>query len=189
MAGSALIGQPAATMQDYWICRGLLQSIGMPQADPWHGVPVPPARPPPSQYHYESRASRNLASYSSALAIMCIITLTRLYLRAFSKRMRWGLDDWLMIVAFVSLPTSDYTLQTAERWEKLLAIMWPILGICSVIYGGSGHHMYDVTYHQFYIFKLLGVISQTIFYMAIGFIKLSIIAFNMRLTGLTSRRW
>ena len=101
MAHSALIGEPAATMEDYWICRGLLQAIGMPQGDPWKGVPIPPAKPPPGQYRKESRVSNNLAAYSIAIAIMCLITLSRLYLRAFSKRMRWGLDDWLMIVAFV----------------------------------------------------------------------------------------
>ena len=33
------------------------------------------------------------------------------------------------------------------------------------------------------------IISQTIFYAALGMIKISIILFNRRLTGLTSRRW
>ena len=49
--------------------------------------------------------------------------------------------------------------------------------------------MYDVTYHQYYVFKYIGSIQSIIFYPAVAFIKMSIIAFNMRLTGLTSRRW
>lgn len=102
MAQSALIGQPAATQEDYWIAKGLLQAIGMFGADPWKGVPLPPHKPPPGKYRAESRAGTNITAYSISIAIIIIITMTRLYLLAFSKRMRWGLDDWLMIVAFVS---------------------------------------------------------------------------------------
>lgn len=115
MATSALIGQPAATQEDYWICKGLLQAFGMSKADPWNGVPIPPARPPPDVYRAESREGSNIAAYAVSLAIMTIITLTRLYLRAFSSRMRWGLDDYLMIVAFVCPIIMSRC--TASRWE------------------------------------------------------------------------
>jgi len=106
MAKSALIGQPAATQEDYWIAKGLLQTIGMFGTDPWKGVPLPPHRPPPAQYRAESRAGTNITAYSISIAIIVIITVARLYLRAFSKRMRWGLDDWLMMVAFVRVPAT-----------------------------------------------------------------------------------
>ena len=119
MAQSARIGEPAATMEDYWICKGLLQAIGMPQADPWKGVPVPPARPPPGQYLKESRASQNLASYSTSIVFLCVITLTRLYLRAFSKRMRWGLDDWLMVVAFVRTSFSACYIRSVAKLLRI----------------------------------------------------------------------
>ena len=33
MAHSALVGQPAATMEDYWICKGMLQAMGKSEAD------------------------------------------------------------------------------------------------------------------------------------------------------------
>ena len=49
--------------------------------------------------------------------------------------------------------------------------------------------MYDVTYQQYRVFKYIGSIRSIIFYEGVAFIKMSIIAFNMRLTGLTSRRW
>lgn len=49
--------------------------------------------------------------------------------------------------------------------------------------------MYDITYHQYRMFRVIGASQSAMFYAAIAFIKMSIIAFNMRLTGLTSRRW
>ncbi|KAL8977827.1 MAG: hypothetical protein Q9205_006454 [Flavoplaca limonia] len=171
MAPSALIGQPAANEEDYWIAKALLQSLGMVGADPWKGVPLPPQRPPPELYRFESRASSAATAYSVSMAFMIIITLTRLGLRIFSKRMRWGLDDTMMIFAFT------------------LTVAWPSLGLANVVHGGVGKHMYDVTYHQYYVFKYIGSIQSIIFYPAVAFIKMSIIAFNMRLTGLTSRRW
>ncbi|CAO1606480.1 hypothetical protein XANCAGTX0491_009979 [Xanthoria calcicola] len=164
-------GQPAANQEDYWIAKGLLQSIGMVGADPWKGVPMPPRRPPPELYRFESRAPNLVTAYAISMTLMITITLTRLGLRAFSKRVRWGLDDTLMIFAFV------------------LALTWPALGLACVTYGGDGKHMYDVTYQQYRVFKYIGSIRSIIFYEAVAFIKMSIIAFNMRLTGLTSRRW
>ncbi|KAL8955465.1 MAG: hypothetical protein Q9193_006703, partial [Seirophora villosa] len=162
-------------MEDYWICKGVLQAkgnfIGAPtegsslqsNVDPWDGAPIPPRRPPPGQYRAESRAQYNIIAYSVAIVFISLFTLTRLYLRAFSKRMKWGLDDWLMLVAFV--------------------------GICSVIYGGAGHHMYDITYHEFRMYKIIGAVQSFTFFLAVSTLKMSIVAFNMRLTGLTSRGW
>lgn len=49
--------------------------------------------------------------------------------------------------------------------------------------------MYDVTYHQYRMFKVIGATQSIMFYEAAAWIKMSIVAFNMRLTGLTSRRW
>lgn len=49
--------------------------------------------------------------------------------------------------------------------------------------------MYDVTYHKYRMFKYIAVTQSVMFYEAIAWIKMSIIAFNMRLTGLTSKRW
>lgn len=78
---------------------------------------------------------------------------------------------------------------TDSSLKQVFALAWPTLGICAVIYGGSGHHMYDVTYHEYRMFKVIGATQSTMFYEAVAWIKMSIIAFNMRLTGLTSRRW
>lgn len=72
---------------------------------------------------------------------------------------------------------------------KPVALAWPVLGLCAVVYGGVGHHMYDVTYHEYQMFNLFAGAQYSMFYVAVALIKMSIIAFNMRLTGLTSRRW
>ncbi|KAI4213158.1 MAG: hypothetical protein LQ349_009295 [Xanthoria aureola] len=123
-------------------------------ADPWKGVPMPPRRPPPELYRFESRAPSLVTAYAISMTLMITITLTRLGLRAFT-----------------------------------LALTWPALGLACVTYGGDGKHMYDVIYQQYRVFKYIGSIRSIIFYEAVAFIKMSIIAFNMRLTGLTSRRW
>jgi hypothetical protein len=44
-------------------------------------------------------------------------------------------------------------------------------------------------YHEFHIFHLLSTIAEIDFYIAVGIIKMSIAAFNMRLSGFTSRKW
>jgi len=44
-------------------------------------------------------------------------------------------------------------------------------------------------YHEFYIFRWVSAVAQIDFFIGIGFIKMSITAFNMRLTGLSSERW
>lgn len=85
---------------------------------------------------------------------------------------------------------------------------WPGLQIGVVQYGGGGKHIYDVTYHEYYYFKLvreclsrlghlreidrfhqLGTIARMFFFLAVGVVKMSITCFNMRITGLTSKRW
>jgi Fungal rhodopsin domain len=73
--------------------------------------------------------------------------------------------------------------------SQLLAIAWPTLQICAVVYGSAGKHMYDVTYEEYGRFKTFANIDKLIFFLAVGFIKVSIGFFNRRLTSLTSRAW
>jgi hypothetical protein len=60
---------------------------------------------------------------------------------------------------------------------------------CAVIYGGAGKHMYDVTYEEHRRFKTFVNIDKLIFFLTVGFVKVSICFFNQRLTSLTSRAW
>jgi hypothetical protein len=38
---------------------------------------------------------------------------------------------------------------------------WPALQIAAVHYGGSGKHLYDVTYHELYMFNWVGLHAMT----------------------------
>lgn len=49
--------------------------------------------------------------------------------------------------------------------------------------------MYDVTYEEYGRFKTFANIAKLIFFLAVGFIKVSICLFNRRLTSLISRDW
>lgn len=49
--------------------------------------------------------------------------------------------------------------------------------------------MYDVTYEEYSYFKLYANVDKALFFLAVGFIKLSICFFNRRLTSITSRAW
>lgn len=49
--------------------------------------------------------------------------------------------------------------------------------------------MYDVTYEEYGHFKTFSNLSKPMFFLAVGFIKVSICLFNRRLTSLTSRAW
>lgn len=97
MAGSAFVGQPTNTEEDYWIARAILLALGMVKLDAHKGVGIILHRPPPGQYHFETRGPGIIAGASVSIAIMIAITGTRLGLRYFKKRLIWGWDDWLII--------------------------------------------------------------------------------------------
>jgi hypothetical protein len=77
---------------------------GQENPDPSRGSKVFPVRPPPSQYHYETRAPGIIATLSACIFIMITITGTRLWVRIFNKNLTFGLDDYLIIPGVVRLP-------------------------------------------------------------------------------------
>ncbi|CZR61347.1 related to integral membrane protein PTH11 [Phialocephala subalpina] len=165
---SAHIGKPENTTDDYYIGKYLLMVFGK-TTDPALGAFLPPARP--AQYVYETRGPRIIASMSVAIAVMVIVTSLRLGVRVFRRGLLAGRDDVFTIPSV------------------LLAVAWPTLQICAVIYGGAGKHMYDITYEEYGHFKTFSNLSEPMFFLAVGFIKVSICLFNRRLTSLTSRAW
>ncbi|RDW65328.1 hypothetical protein BP5796_10020 [Coleophoma crateriformis] len=165
---SALIGNPPATEKDYWIVKYLLLAFHS-DADPMLGIVVPPVRPNP--YHYETRGPKILTSMIIAITVMIIVTGLRLGVRMFRRGLRMGWDDAFIIPGV------------------LLALAWPSLQIAAVVYGGAGKHMYDVTYEEYGVFKTCTNLSKVVFFLSVGFIKVSICFFNRRLTSLTGRAW
>lgn len=108
MTISALIGQPPKTEDDYWIVRSLLLVAGLNNVDPKLGAKIPPARPPPDRYHFETRGPGIIAGMSVCIVIMVSVTVARLLLRWFKGSVRFGADDWLIIPGAVrcSVPSS-----------------------------------------------------------------------------------
>lgn len=101
MVVSALIGQPPLTPDDYLIVRGLLLSARRVNVDPAKGLHLPPFRPPPDQYHFQTRGPAVIAVCSVLMVVMVSATVGRLLVRYFKKGLRPGLDDWLIIPALV----------------------------------------------------------------------------------------
>ncbi|KAL9007933.1 MAG: hypothetical protein Q9173_006892 [Seirophora scorigena] len=176
MVQSAFIGQPQMTEDDRWIIKGALMAAGLVKADPSKGLKLPPARPPPDQYRFETRGPAIIAVSSVVIVIMFLVTVAGLLVRKFRHELQFGLDDWLMVPALI------------------LGMMWPVLQICAVKYAGGGKHLYDVTYHEIDMSNWIGSFSKIDFFVALelpepALVKLNITSFNMRLTGLSSRKW
>ena len=64
------------------------------------------------------------------IPLVFLITVARLSLRAFRKDLRWGLDDWVIILGAIGV----------FGWTGL------VIGVAKV--GGGGKHMWDLTYHE-----------------------------------------
>lgn len=97
---SALIGQPPNTEEDYWIVKGILTRFGLP-GDPALGIAVPPVRPPDA--HFENRGPRIIATNSVVIVLVILITGSRVLVRALHRGLKWGWDDWVIILASVSM--------------------------------------------------------------------------------------
>ena len=103
MAPSAFINTPPANHRDYMIAKGMLLNAGITSniRDPSKGVKLSPSRP--EDYSFETKGPQIIAGLSICIAGMTIITFLRLGLRLFVPRLRWGLDDSIMVVGLVSL--------------------------------------------------------------------------------------
>jgi hypothetical protein len=96
---SALIGTPPQTEKDYYIVKYLLTAFGA-KTDPLLGAIIPPLRP--DNYVYETRQPFIIAGMSVSIAIMILVTGTRLFTRLYVKGLQFGLDDLTIIPAAVS---------------------------------------------------------------------------------------
>lgn len=168
MAGSATFNTPPATQEDHWIVKAILLKSGLISADPSDGIHMSPARPQP--YHYKTKGSGIIAGNVISIAIMLAATVTRLYLRWNTPHLKWGMDDILMVPAL------------------LLAVAYPACQIAMVAHGGAGQHIYDVTYHEYYVYHWLAAVAQIDFFVCVGLVKMSMAVFNMRITGMAVRR-
>lgn len=101
---SALIGQPPNNQEDYWIVLGIIRKLGL-HLDPAKGVLIPPARPPSARF--ETRGPRIIAADVLVIVLVILITGSRVLIRALYRRLKWGWDDWFIILASVGTVIPD----------------------------------------------------------------------------------
>lgn len=97
MPGSALIGQPPSTDNDFYIVKALLREFHSDR-DPTKGASFGPL--PPNMFDH-SRGPRILAGSIVLIVLTVLITGSRLLIRGLHHQLRWGWDDWFIIPASV----------------------------------------------------------------------------------------
>ena len=133
MSHSAHIGHPANNQDDAWIIKGFFRIFGIPDARFNEKTSFVPVVIPPNAKH-DSRQSQLIASMIACIILTIVITGTRLCLRLFRRELKWGLDDWTIIVAMIG------------------AVAWFGLNIALATVGGAGKHQYDLTYAEYNMF-------------------------------------
>jgi hypothetical protein len=97
---SALIGSPPATAKDYYIAKFILLAFGQ-NTDPLLGASIPPQRRP-SDYVFETREPRIIASMSIAIALMALAIGLRFTIRLLRRGLVIGWDDVFIVPGAVS---------------------------------------------------------------------------------------
>ena len=108
MPSSAQLGDPPANSEDYWIVKGIIRNLlKIPDGklDPSNGIPMFLKLRKPGTMG-QNRDANMIAGMSVAIALVIIITGTRLSLRAFRRDLKWGPDDWFIIPAAVCIQPS-----------------------------------------------------------------------------------
>ena len=141
MSNSAFVGQPPATFEDRLVIRGYARRLGVTEnmTDPTQVFPLSPDKGLDGAKDV-SMNSTIITCMSLAIALILLMTGTRLCLRVFWKDLRIGYDDLVIIPAVIG------------------ALSWYSLMIAMAIYGGAAKHIYDITYHEldcFYRVSLL----------------------------------
>lgn len=104
MTISAFVNTPPETEADFWIVRSILLAVGLQDVDPSKGTKIPPFRPSPDQYQFESRGPNIVAGAAVGIGIMVLFTGSRLLLRYLKSGLQWGWDDWFIIPGVVRSP-------------------------------------------------------------------------------------
>lgn len=102
MTGSALVGQPPATEEDFFIVRGALRMAHLLDSDDMVKKGISSVKMPPGAAH-DSRQGTIIAQMAVTIALISLITITRLLLRAFKRDLKWGLDDWAIILGLTGV--------------------------------------------------------------------------------------
>lgn len=129
MSNSAFVGQPPATVEDQLIIRGYVRTLGVTEnkLDPTELFPLYAAKSTDGANDVPKNSSI-ITCMSLAIALIFLMTGTRLCLRVFWKDLSMGYDDLVIIPAAIG------------------ALSWYSLMIALATYGGAGKPIYDITY-------------------------------------------
>ena len=128
MSSSAFVGQQPASNDDQLIIRGYARTLGIRDDMMEFSQAFPPfVNRQPSSTSY---GLSNIASMAVAIALVVLITGTRLCLRIFRKNLSVGCDDCVIIPAVIG------------------AVAWFGMMIVVAVVGGAGKHVKDVTYSE-----------------------------------------
>lgn len=130
MSGSALLGQPPNNENDALIILGWWKLLygsnppppGYPSTIP---APVPPNAP------HDSLQAYVIGTSSLIIFLTTLITGTRLFLRLYRRELRWGADDWAILLGASGV------------------VVFFGLTLAVGIHGGAGKHVYDTTYAEY----------------------------------------
>lgn len=95
---SAFLGKPPNTSEDYLIVKALLRDVGL-KVDPNVGYIL--VGPRPAGVPYENKQAGIIAGMVLMMLIIIIPTGMRLALRLSRRQMKFGADDWAIILAAV----------------------------------------------------------------------------------------
>ena len=127
MTGSAFVGQPPMSQDDYYIVQGLVRIMGFPDGklDPANGLPLPLKRPHNDHYpiSYPNQGPGITAAICVAIISVLLVTGARLGLRFFRKDLHWGLEDLFIIPAAVCASSSHETEQYRLKLYFSLALL------------------------------------------------------------------
>jgi len=167
MAISALIGNPPATQNDLDIVKGIHAQAGMTLADPSKGVALSPA--PSIIPSYANKGPAIIVGLIIAMIFIITITGGRILARYKYKAPTLGRDDALIVVGAAG------------------AISWLGIAVAMVIQGGVGQHVYNLSYMDYYQFSRYRSIDAIVYPVTVSLIQMSILYFNWRLLGATSK--
>lgn len=99
---SAFLGREPNTLDDYYIIKGIYRAYGLDSYNATKGWTTSPSAP--AGYVHETEQPAIIAGMVIVMLVIACTTGTRLVLRARSKNVAFGSDDWTIWLAAVSLP-------------------------------------------------------------------------------------
>ncbi|KAH8659867.1 hypothetical protein BX600DRAFT_513529 [Xylariales sp. PMI_506] len=169
LAGSAFIGDLPNNQDDFYIVRGWYRAIGLPSANASLGYIYGAKKP--ENYVSESKQTEVIVGMVIVILAIVLPTAARIIIKLRGAATKIGSDDWVIVIA------------------ACLAVTYPCLQIAAVVNYGAGRHIWENTYVDYNAYAYYLGICQVLFYVTVGFIKISITLFVRRLADGASKRW